>query len=263
VSRLKLALEYAKYYFTAQTKFDVHSPFVYSFITEVLNDETAYPQYKTIDDLNSLNKSNNTIIKDNDLGAGSQFSKSNKGRSAKEIFNNTAVKPKYARLLFRICNYFKPVNIIELGTGFGTSSCSMALASNKSKVTTIEGNDSIAFITGKHFEQLQLNNIVLHKGNFDVVLPSVLNSVKNVDLAFIDGNHQKEKTLKYYRIIAAKCHNNSVIIFDDIRWSDGMLEAWHEIITDPKVTLSFDLFRIGIVFFRSEQKIKEHFVLKY
>jgi len=262
VHLLKTIIHYLNYCFTSKTRFDVHSPFVYSFITQVLDDNRHYSEYKILNKLSLLNSSNNTIVEETDLGAGSQFSRKKNGK-AKELFSNTALKPKYSRFLFRICSYYKPNNIIELGTGFGTSSCSMALAQNKPNVITIEGNKSIAEILKKHFEQLGLKNITILTGSFDVLLSDVLNELNSVDLAFIDGNHQKDKTIEYFQMISAKCNNDSIVIFDDIRWSDGMLEAWNTIISNPQVTLSFDLFRIGIVFFRKEQKVKEHFVLRY
>jgi len=51
-------------------------------------------------------------------------------------------------------------------------------------------------------------------------------------------------------------------VFDDIHWSPEMERAWNNITKHPKVKLSFDLMRIGIVFFRRENQ-KEHFVLRY
>ena len=40
---------------------------------------------------------------------------------------------------------------------------------------------------------------------------------------------------------------NAILIFDDIHWSPKMTKAWKEIIVDPKVLLSVDLFKLGIV----------------
>ena len=42
-----------------------------------------------------------------------------------------------------------------------------------------------------------------------------------------------------------------------------MQKAWTEICAHKEVTLSLDLFYFGIVFFRTENKEKEHFVLKF
>ena len=51
-----------------------------------------------------------------------------------------------------------------------------------------------------------------------------------------------------------KKHTNSIFVFDDIYWSDGMQQAWKEICKHPEVTLSLDLFFISVSFFRTERK---------
>ena len=42
-----------------------------------------------------------------------------------------------------------------------------------------------------------------------------------------------------------------------------MEEAWEYIKANDAVTLSIDLFFIGIVFFRKEQKVKQHFTIRF
>jgi hypothetical protein len=42
-----------------------------------------------------------------------------------------------------------------------------------------------------------------------------------------------------------------------------MEKAWEEIKQHPHVTLTIDLFFIGLVFVRQAQKEKEHFVIRY
>jgi hypothetical protein len=42
-----------------------------------------------------------------------------------------------------------------------------------------------------------------------------------------------------------------------------MLRAWETIKKDSAVTLSIDLFFIGIVLFKKDIKEKQHFVLEY
>ena len=60
----------------------------------------------------------------------------------------------------------------------------------------------------------------------------------------------------------AQSEDESVFIFDDIYWSPEMTEAWNTIKENEKVTLTLDIFQMGIVFFRKEQT-KQHFTLKY
>jgi len=55
--------------------------------------------------------------------------------------------------------------------------------------------------------------------------------------------------------------NNTILIFDDIYWSQEMTEAWREIYAQPEVTVSIDMYHWGLIFFRKEQR-KEHFNIR-
>jgi hypothetical protein len=48
-------------------------------------------------------------------------------------------------------------------------------------------------------------------------------------LAFIDGDHTFEGTLRYHAAARATMPAGSMLVFDDIDWSDGMREAWKKI----------------------------------
>jgi predicted O-methyltransferase YrrM len=103
----------------------------------------------------------------------------------------------------------------------------------------------------------------LIKGNFDETLSSQISKLAVVDFAFVDGNHRQKPTLNYFNQLLEKANENSIFIFDDIHWSNEMEEAWKEIQQHPSVTLSIDLFFIGIVFFRKEQKVPQHFLIRF
>ncbi|MDB5012369.1 MAG: SAM-dependent methyltransferase, partial [Daejeonella sp.] len=79
---------------------------------------------------------------------------------------------------------------------------------------------------------------------------------------FIDGNHRKDATLNYFEWCLPKLSNRSVVIFDDIYWSKGMQEAWNIVKEHPRVTVTIDLFWIGLVFIKSGQ-VKENFKIKF
>ena len=115
----------------------------------------------------------------------------------------------------------------------------------------------------KNFQRLELSNIELIEGNFDSVLIQILNQLPTIDFAFIDGNHHKEPTISYFKEIVAKTSEHSILVFDDIHWSREMEEAWEYIKHHTSVTLSIDLFFIGIVFFRKEQRVKQHFTIRF
>ena len=81
-------------------------------------------------------------------------------------------------------------------------------------------------------------------------------------MAFIDGNHQKKPTINYFEEILKYANNNTIFIFDDIHWSQGMESAWEYIKAHEKTTLTIDLFFLGIVFIKSELS-KENFIIRF
>jgi hypothetical protein len=50
--------------------------------------------------------------------------------------------------------------------------------------------------------------------------------------------------------LAELSDSKTVILIDDINYSKEMAEAWEEIKLHSKVSISVDLFRMGILFFR-------------
>jgi predicted O-methyltransferase YrrM len=127
----------------------------------------------------------------------------------------------------------------------------------------MEGSSAVANVAKQNFDKLQLRNIKLVEGNFDDTLLATIKKLDTIDMAFVDGNHRKEPTLNYFNLLFQKMHPYSILIFDDIHWSKEMEEAWEIIKADSAVTLTIDLFFIGIVFFRKENKVKQHFVVRF
>ena len=139
----------------------------------------------------------------------------------------------------------------------------MKEAKEAARVFTIEGAPEVGAVAKNNFRALGLENIDLTIGNFDRVLDATLDRVGRVDLAFIDGNHRLEPTLRYFNALYGQLSPSSMLIFDDIHWSREMEAAWESIKKDPRVTLSVDLFFIGLVFFRDNFKVKQDFVIRF
>lgn len=255
-------LKYLNYRLTAHTEHDVHSPFVYSFYQELIANASGYEDFKALDQIRKELKENQATIRITDLGAGSKKLNGNL-RSISDIVRHGIARKKQAEFLYRLVKRFAPETMIELGTSVGLSSLYLAKAQAASTLYTIEGCPELSAFSKKQFEDQQVNNIICITGNFDEELPKVLSWQQSVDLVYFDGNHAYEPTLKYFRMALAKKHAGTIFIFDDIYWSAGMEKAWKEIHTHPEVSLSMDFFQFGIVFFRTEQKNKEHFVLKF
>ena len=261
---LTLIKKYVQYYFNASNGkgHGVHSPFVFQFIQEVLLDKKFPPSSSLIEGKRKELLTNKSIIDVWDRGAGSRQSKQNQ-RKIQDIAA-AALKPKkYAHLLSRIVAYFKPANVIEMGTSLGITTCYLAKSANGKQVFTMEGAPAVAKWAKKTINDLQIENIEIVEGDFNQTLPAVLEKIDRVGLAYIDGNHQYIPTMQYFRDLLKKSDENSFFIFDDIHWSEEMEKAWEEIKQDPAVTLTIDLFYIGLVFFRKENKEPMHYTIRY
>lgn len=263
-SSFQLAKKYLRYYLTAANGkgHGTHSPFVYQFIKKVLNDKKQLNSLKAVEALRKQLLKNNQQLEVEDFGAGSRRSSTQK-RSIKTIARNAAKPKKYSRLLYRMAAYYKPETILELGTSLGMTSAYLYLAQPAATVITIEGSAAIHEQAKQNFAQLGLKNIKAIQGNFDAVLPAVLQQYPVIDLAYIDGNHRLEPTLRYFQLLSNHITEESILVFDDIHWSEEMERAWSQIKEEPSVTATIDLFFIGIVFFRKDFKQKQHFTIRY
>lgn len=239
-----------------------HSPFIFSFINDVLKDDRTFYAFEEIEELRANLLNNHTEIEIKDFGAGSLHNKSNK-RKISELAKNAGRTKKYGELLFRIANYFQLNNVLELGTSLGLGTSYLAKARENSQIISIEGCPAIQEQALLNFKSIGIENVNSYLGNFDDILDKVLKSHPSFDLIFVDGNHRKDPTLKYFHILKEYIHSNSLIVFDDIHWSQEMSAAWEEIKKDPQVKVSIDLFQFGLVFFMKEIKEKQHFTLRY
>ncbi len=250
--------QYIKFVLKSTNQHGVHSPFVYNLVTKCFYDRTKHNAYNSLLNYKKNLLKNKIKIEVIDLGVGSQIIKHNT-RTVSDMTKNAGSTIKRGKLLYRLTAYFKPNNILELGTSLGIATHAMSLANSNSKITSIEGCPNISEFTKNNFKTLQLNNIDVITGDFKDATKKLTSNT--YDLVFFDGNHQKEATLGYFNTLLQTANNDSVFIFDDIYWSKGMTEAWENIKQHPKVTVTIDTFFWGFVFFRKEQ-MKEHFAIR-
>lgn len=224
----------------------VGNSFIREFGQNILCDTKEYAEYHLIEEYRNELFHNSGIPASVSLGAGTFLG--NKNRRISHIARIASVNAKYGQLLFRMARYYKPDQVIELGTALGISTMYLAMGNPDARIITVEGNPQLAGIASKSFAHLGLGNITLINSSFDEAIPSIIPGVKSNALVFIDGNHTLEATIRYYEVFCAATRFNSILVLDDIYWSHDMAKAW-KIITGEKCRgLIVDLFRFGIVF---------------
>lgn len=159
-------------------------------------------------------------------------------------------RPKAAMLMYSLIRTIKPLNVIELGTNVGISSAYIATAlhvnNQNGRVTTFEGSPYRLALAKEVHQALNINNINYVQGFFSDTLDHALKECGAVDFAFIDGHHQYAPTMDYFNKILSCSQDDTVFVFDDIRWSEGMIKAWSELQQDERISLAVDLNSMGL-----------------
>ncbi|UCE95032.1 MAG: class I SAM-dependent methyltransferase [Flavobacteriaceae bacterium] len=194
-----------------------------------------------------------------DFGAGSKVFKGNQ-RAVSKIAKNAGISKRRGKLLAKTLHYFKPENVLEIGTSLGIATAYMSLGAPNAHITTLEGCPATAGVAKKQLEKFKMKNIKVIEGEFEATLDLVLKN-QQYDLIFFDGNHQKGPTIDYFEKCMNAAHEESIFIFDDIHWTPEMEEAWEYIINHESVKLSVDTFKWGLVFFHPGRE-KQHFTLR-
>jgi predicted O-methyltransferase YrrM len=255
-----MLFDFLRYLYTAANSHGIHSPFVYDLYNSIIRSGQKPPVYKSIEELRKALKQDSRIINIVDYGAGSRKDGNNR-RKVSAIIRSAEKAPKWGILFHKIIQKFNYSAVIDLGTSFGLTTAYEASANLSARVISFEGCPETAGVAMENFKKLNLNNIEVVVGNIDETLPRKIAELTSIDFVFFDANHRYEPTMRYFHTCLAKKHENSCFVFDDICWSQEMKEAWKEIKLHEEVTVTVDLFFVGLVFFRKGQA-KEHFVLR-
>jgi predicted O-methyltransferase YrrM len=253
-SWLTISLKYIRYYLRAFTRHQVHSPLVYGFIDNLLL-QAKFSNYPLIEQERKKLIASNEVISFTDFGK--------KGETTQKAISTIAkwsLKPKkYAQLLAKTVEYSNAKSVLEIGTSLGITTAYMG-SSPLVKITTLEGDSTVASKAEKIWHLLKLDNISCIKGSFDETIPTL--AQQEYDIIYIDGNHKLAPTLAYFDLLQSFSHSDTLFIFDDIHYSPEMEEAWKSIKKNPRVRLTIDLFFLGYVYL-SPSLSKQDFTLRF
>ena len=216
-----------KYLLQRKTEFSVHSPFVYDFMKKVLFDRGSNRDY-------------DLMLRISRLLDGKKFL--------------TRARRKEARLLYRLVNYMEPETVLTFGRLSALNTSALALGNLQTKVYLEQSPDFL----------------------------ETLNSMGVVNVSLIRHDHDEEEQFErlntgfvYYGLddFGEDTWNNledgfgevdedTVLVFEGIHHSRRTEVAWEAIKASEDVTLTMDMYCVGIVFFR-EGIEKQDFVLKY
>lgn len=189
----------------------IHSPFVFNFITKVIEEKTPYYAYNDISDY--LNACNIQVDEDN----------------------------KVNKLSFKTANYFNAKKILELGAGEGLNTLYITAASLAPHCVSVETNP----------QKLEKAQKLYDKWNRDIYLtseeyPELDFTPDCIFLNLRNYNVDEERLIPY---LLSCVNEDSFIFIDGIRTNRKQQMLWKQLVRCEEVVLSLDLFHIGILFF--------------
>lgn len=237
-SPIRFGIEYIRYWLLAANGkgHGVHSPFVYDLIERVFNDDRNFYYFPLIEAAKTKVNSNAKLV---------------------------LTPQKYDQLFFRLVNYLGSSVILELGTSIGITTCYLATANANAEVITLEESTELATLAKRQFQSLGLKNIKQLTGNFNETLAAAMLDMSRLDFVLFNQYCTAASVHLHFQGLRTYLHEDSVVIITNIHRSREMELAWKQIQSDEMVTLTIDLFFIGLVFFRKENKVKQHFSVRF
>ena len=223
-----------------------HSPFVYTFITEVLNDDRHYYAYDEIKYLKKELLSDKTKILYNQ-----------KETTVGELTQN-GQSDKYNRLLFRIVAYYNPRNILEIGCTSGITTSFLASPNKSIPVYSIATSELMASAAINNIKPLALENVIITSLEEIDKLKEII--TQPFDLIFIN---QAIGDISQFLQLTSLIKEDAIVIFKDINKDLEIVKSWNMLKSVESTTISVDLFSIGIVFFKREQLKKQLFAIRF
>jgi len=207
----------------------------------------------------NLNKFRNELSQSNEIIDYKIFN-SDETAVVHNIFKRAASPEIWCKYLYLLAKNLDAKNYLEIGTNLGVSGSYILSALNKhpdSHFITMEGVPKLCSIAENQFHKVgSSDQFQVFQGLYQDTFPKVLELPFDFEVCFIDGNHKLEPTLHYFNKLKEKTTNPCVFLFDDIYWSNEMIEAWKMIKNDSDINFALDLFKMGIVIIDKNEKHK-------
>ncbi len=159
--------------------------------------------------------------------------------------NNEGLKKqadiKYAELIFRLINRFNSKNILEIGSSIGINTLYISAHSKQTTVMSVEQNKE-KIKKAHSLLANKLKNII-----FTQALPTKEDSFDAIIWDLEEHPHEKKKIVE---TIAKTIKTNGFVVVNHISQGKENKEAWQNIVQLDTLTMSFDLGKIGIGFFK-------------
>ena len=209
--------------------YGVHSPFVYTLITRVIEEDAAYYAYDKIEEKRETVKTALT---------GKQ--------------RHTLMPLKTAKLLFRIINKFKPRSILECGTSYGISTTAIILAAPEAQIKTVEADDRRRTYLPQHA------NIEIHGSGYIEEISASYQNTNPPEFIYIREQDSAEEYEKIFTSIEHCISDNTITMGEGMHKTEEIYRLFNKMAKHEKIKVFMDMYDTAL-FIASPKLNKERY----
>lgn len=238
----------------------VHSEFIYRFLDQTVYADYEHYFFEQVLEVRRKLKHNQNEIHVEDFGAGSKIFGKSAWRSISDIYKNSSSPHWKSCLYFRMLNYLKCKNILELGTNLGINAFTLSGLGKQVNIVTVEGSEELCRHAEKLMQEHRVENVKIYHQLFDDFLEQY--DLSETDAALIDGNHKGEAMMRYTQKIMSDSTKLKIIILDDVYWSKDMYEGWKALQIQSDASFIFlDFYYFGVILKKNDLMEKKYYRL--
>jgi predicted O-methyltransferase YrrM len=217
--------------------YGVHSPFAFDLITNVMEERGMYYCYEMLDHLRLQLQRGNGKIECGD-----------KELTVKQAMRKYCFSTGGYKLLFRLANRFRPEKILIAGSGLGLTPLAIAAYSKNVDCMVLEPEPSIAMIARNMIKKYAHSSISVYEHNGS---ESELSELKPFDFIIWGKNGLSAAgfSLEVFEKMLRYVTDESVMVISGINASRADKRIWETLCAHNRVSMTFDLYSFGIVFF--------------
>lgn len=236
--------------------YGVHSPFVYNLITKVIGERCPYYSFYDIELVRRQLLQRDMPVTYPDRRQKGKF----RTRTVAQITEREGIKAKHGALLFRLTNYFQSKQILQIGTSMGISTLYLTSYAPDIRCIALENIPEFASIAQTVFEKAARNPVDLRTGSFRELLPQALKDMEKIDFLFFNVLSEPQNNDWLFETCLKEAGEETVMIFEGIRSNRQMRMFWQNVCRRPEVTVTADLYSMGIVFFNKRLHKRDYIV---
>jgi predicted O-methyltransferase YrrM len=160
--------------------------------------------------------------------------------------------------LFRLVNFFKPQNVIEIGSSTGVMGLYLGMPSRRCNCLLLDERHDLSPLLKQFTMTHHYNKIQYIAGDYRDTLHRLQEERREIDLLFINRLPKSLTFDELFQLCRPLIGRRSILLLDNIGRNRTMRRAWQSLRQDTRARVMIDLHALGMIFF-DEKLHKQHY----